>query len=68
MTVSELLTALAETTRVDLTVGSGDSAKTYRIESNELDILDSTTKALTIATITLASDGRTPFILATTAA
>lgn len=70
MTVTELLTALGDEApvRVDLVVGSGTSAKTYRVESNELDIIDSTTKALTVATLELKVDGRIPYLVATTAA
>lgn len=70
MTVAELLTALTgdKPVRVDLTVGEGASAKTYRIESNEVDILDSTTKALTIDTIAVAVDGKVGYLVATASA
>lgn len=70
MTVSELLTALGAETpvRVDLVVGSGASAKTYRVESNEIDILDSTTTALTVESIELKVDGKVAYIVATTGA
>ena len=63
MTVEQLLTALTKVTRVDLTVGE----ETYRVESNEVAILDSTTLALTIDTIELFIDGKVPYIKATTA-
>lgn len=71
MTVAELLTALADNAtpvRVDLTTGEGTLAKTYRVESNELDILDSTTKALVISSMSLAVDGKTAYILVTAGA
>lgn len=70
MTVTELLTALGDENpvRVDLVVGSGSSAKTYRVESNELDIIDSTTKALTVASIELKVDGKVAYLIATTGA
>ena len=60
MTVSELLSAFTETTRVDLTVGEA----TYRIESNEKDILNSTILATEIASLALVVDGKTPYIAA----
>lgn len=63
MTVSDLLSALTTTTRVDLKVGNA----TYRVESNEATILNSTTLALTVSSIALAVDGKTPYITATTA-
>lgn len=70
MTVSELLTALGDETpvRVDLIVGSGTSAKTYRVESNEIDIIDSTTLALSVTAIELKVDGKVAYLIATTGA
>ncbi len=63
MTVSDLLSALVGTTRVDLTVGQN----TYRVESNESAILNSTTLALSVSTVKLALDGKTPYLEVTTA-
>lgn len=70
MTVSELLTALGDETpvRVDLIVGSGTSAKTYRVESNEIDIIGSTTLALSVTAIELKVDGKVAYLIATTGA
>lgn len=64
MTVSELLNALTNTTRVDITVGS----KTYRVESNEVDILNSTILAKEITAMAVVPDGRTPYITVTVSA
>ncbi len=63
MTVSQLLTALTNVTRVDLVIGD----VTYRVESNEVDIINDETLALTIETIELKMDGTIPYIIATTA-
>ena len=63
MTVSQLLTALTNVTRVDLVIGD----VTYRVESNEVGIINDETLALTIETIELKTDGRIPYIVATTA-
>ena len=70
MTVSELLTALGDENpvRVDLIIGSGSSAKTYRVESNEIDIIDATTLALSVTAIELKVDGKVAYLIATTGA
>lgn len=65
MTVSELLSALTTITRVDIKVGT---AATYRVESNEVEILNSTILAKEITTLSVAVDGKTPYLVATVAA
>ena len=65
MTVSELLSALTTTTRVDIKVGT---TATYRVESNEVAILNSTMLAKEITTLAVAVDGKTPYLVATVSA
>lgn len=70
MTVAELLTVLGDETpvRVDITIGEGTLAKTYRVESNEIDILDSTIKAYTVDSLEVKVDGRVGYLVATASA
>ena len=64
MTVSDLLTAIGTSPviRVDLKVGNA----TYRVDSNEASILNSTTLALSVSKIELAVDNRTAYMIVTT--
>ena len=64
MTVSELLSALTATTRVDITVGTS----VYRVESNEIDILNATILAKEITAMAVVPDGRTPYLTVTVSA